>query len=417
MTKKGFNFISALVALVFAISIVFFAVSAVSENSKGKKQADILYEQLFQNTVLIFNNSKTESRISREFASSIKDFSNFQSLELKIDGKILFSYPPEKIRKISATAKQYSKTFTTDSSGQTVQLNAVIYTLKPNSIFYYAKVTFFFILIATVISILILIFVKSEEDHSKSVQEEISAEKMEIEESEVAETEPEDSNTETSVLFDDTFELEKDESSLEEYDESDTEQIIEEPLDKTESLTKNSSKYSISDISENFEELPEKQELLPGKDNFRINLEEELIHASGNETDLSVIIIRIQSLNKDEEILQQLIDDFNQASENKGKLYNYNSDSFGIILTDTPLDDGMKVTDSIYNIVNSTLTKNGLDCSITIGISSRTGRLISGERLITEAEQAQKHAEEDSTSPVIAFRVNPEKYRNFILNS
>ena len=43
--------------------------------------------------------------------------------------------------------------------------------------------------------------------------------------------------------------------------------------------------------------------------------------------------------------------------------------------------------------------------------------LISGERLITEAEQAQKHAEEDATSPVIAFRVNPEKYRNFILNS
>ena len=77
----------------------------------------------------------------------------------------------------------------------------------------------------------------------------------------------------------------------------------------------------------------------------------------------------------------------------------------------------MKVTDSIYNIVKSTLTKNGLDCSITIGISSRTGRLISGERLITEAEQAQKHAEEDATSPVIAFRVNPEKYRNFILNS
>ena len=90
MTKKGFNFISALVAFVFAISIVFFAVTAVSENSKGKKRADNLYEQLFQNTVLIFNNSKTESRISREFASSIKDFSNFQSLELKIDGKTLF---------------------------------------------------------------------------------------------------------------------------------------------------------------------------------------------------------------------------------------------------------------------------------------------------------------------------------------
>ena len=117
-----------------------------------------------------------------------------------MDSKILFSYPPEKIRKISATAKQYSKTFTAESSGQTVQLNAVIYTLKPNSIFYYAKVTFFFILIATVISILILIFVKGEEEQAQSVQEEISVEEMEVEESEAEETESEEIEDEDGAV-------------------------------------------------------------------------------------------------------------------------------------------------------------------------------------------------------------------------
>ena len=49
-----------------------------------------------------------------------------------------------------------------------------------------------------------------------------------------------------------------------------------------------------------------------------------------------------------------------------------------------------------------------------IGISSRSLRLISVDRLKTEAEQALLHASEDVDSPIVAFRVNPEKYRKYI---
>jgi hypothetical protein len=51
---------------------------------------------------------------------------------------------------------------------------------------------------------------------------------------------------------------------------------------------------------------------------------------------------------------------------------------------------------------------------LTIGISSRCERIISSQRFITEAEQAVLHAAEDPDNPIIAFRVNPEKYREYM---
>lgn len=51
----------------------------------------------------------------------------------------------------------------------------------------------------------------------------------------------------------------------------------------------------------------------------------------------------------------------------------------------------------------------------TIGISARAERDISAQLLIAEATQAVEHANE--ASPIIAFRVNPEKYRQFLLEN
>ena len=54
---------------------------------------------------------------------------------------------------------------------------------------------------------------------------------------------------------------------------------------------------------------------------------------------------------------------------------------------------------------------------LKIGISSVSSRIVSAERLITEAEQAVFHALEDKSTPVVAFRVNAQKYREYILKN
>ena len=40
--------------------------------------------------------------------------------------------------------------------------------------------------------------------------------------------------------------------------------------------------------------------------------------------------------------------------------------------------------------------------------------MISGERLANESQEALRHAFLDETSPIVAFKVNPQKYRNFL---
>ncbi|MDR0497701.1 MAG: hypothetical protein LBH42_08815 [Treponema sp.] len=51
---------------------------------------------------------------------------------------------------------------------------------------------------------------------------------------------------------------------------------------------------------------------------------------------------------------------------------------------------------------------------LCVGLSSRTGRLVEADRLILEASSALQRALADKSSHVIAFKSDPEKYREFI---
>ena len=54
---------------------------------------------------------------------------------------------------------------------------------------------------------------------------------------------------------------------------------------------------------------------------------------------------------------------------------------------------------------------------LCIGLSSRSGRLIEADRLMLEASRALDKAVADPASPVIAFKSDPEKYREFVLKT
>ena len=89
-------------------------------------------------------------------------------------------------------------------------------------------------------------------------------------------------------------------------------------------------------------------------------------------------------------------------------------EGFAAIMQHSDIDTAMQNAEVLHSDIASALKASGQDSKPLIGISSRSLRLISAERLKNEAEQALIHAEEDPNSPIIAFRVNPEKYRKFI---
>ena len=74
------------------------------------------------------------------------------------------------------------------------------------------------------------------------------------------------------------------------------------------------------------------------------------------------------------------------------------------------VDSAITFADKLYTDTCNIL--NSKDCFI--GISSRSIRMVTGERILLEADQALEHAHEDADSPIIAFRVDTDKYRHLM---
>jgi hypothetical protein len=416
MTKRSFNIVSVLIGAVLLISVIYFVTGIITDKKAGPSQAQVLFDSLSKKTEIIANKYDYNSNaFADSFMQAVKDFDDYASLELIMNGKTLYSYPATKANTIDT--QNYTKDFTKSfnlNNGNNLVIKAQIYTVKPSSLFYHARTAFILIFIATLIAILILIFAKPEVSNSKdkvirfdhkdsfddnpfrtdnvasdSVSEDTPIEEdTTIDELQEEITSPSDflsNEEETSLNFSDNEVYSAEEA--EESDVTDAESQSEPVITATISA---------------------EEALLPA-------LEEELIHSASQEQDLSLIIVRIAGIPNDNPDSAQAACIKNCVNE-RGSAYRYGNDAYALLIKALKLDDALQDAESLLERLAASLRDQGLP-AITIGISSRTERLISADRLLTEASEAQKHASDDMTSPIIAFRVNPEKYRNFILNN
>ncbi|HAC32830.1 MAG TPA: hypothetical protein DCF70_09425 [Treponema sp.] len=417
MTKRSFNIISVLIGAVLLISVIYFVTGIITDKKAGPSQAQVLFDSLSKKTEIIANKYDYNSNaFADSFMQAVKDFDDYAGLELIMNGKILYSYPATKANTIDT--QNYTKDFTKSlnlNNGNNLVLKAQIYTVKPASLFYHARTAFILIFIATLIAILILIFAKPEvskdnvikfehkdnfDDNpfrSNSVAADPLSEDTPVEQDNSVE-ELEEEITSPSDFLSNEEETSLNFSDNEVYTSEEAEEQTKEQSEVSE--TKNDSEVTAT--------ISEEEALLPA-------LEEELIHSASQEQDLSLIIVRIAGIPNDDTNSPQAAC-IKNCVNNRGSAYRYGKDAYALLIKALKLDDALQDAESLLERLAATLRDQGLP-AITIGISSRTERLISADRLLTEASEAQKHASEDMTSPIIAFRVNPEKYRNFILNN
>jgi hypothetical protein len=143
-------------------------------------------------------------------------------------------------------------------------------------------------------------------------------------------------------------------------------------------------------------------------------LNNELEKASAFEQDLALLILRVRNLDKEttanERIETLLFDVFKY----EGLVFQYKDDGYAGIMLETDLDEAMKIAENIYRETESILTSFNLENKIGIGLSTRNVRIIPAERLLNEAEKAVEHSFEEQEMPIVAFKVNPEKYRQYL---
>jgi hypothetical protein len=389
MTKKTFNIIAVLISAVFTASVIYFIAGIILDKNNRNSHSDDIFLNLVEQTSLAASNYTIDSyNFSDSFIRAAGDFKNYNKLTLKNDQTVIYSYPSQPVKTDTDHAKVYRQSVP-NSKNIPLEIEAVIYTVRPSSIFYYARTSFILILAGTVIAFVVLIFAKPET--SKSYSDFSAYESEEI---------PDDEDT-------DSEEKPQEDDNPYSLSEEEKKALFSDEIDLNKELSEEKK-------AENEEKpLPEKSFTILNQNDLNSSLEENLINSSGLEQDLSLLIIKITPKLSDSDTVNLKMIEYAVPGS---LIFDYEN-GYAVIIKDTKLDQALAQAESLHSKLSSCLKETNPDIKVTMGISSRTGRTISAERLLTEASAAEQHAQEEKDSPIIAFRVSPEKYREYILNS
>jgi len=145
-------------------------------------------------------------------------------------------------------------------------------------------------------------------------------------------------------------------------------------------------------------------------------LASELRRCASFEQDLVLLVMEFKCV--------QIIDDtlYQQIAEHavaffgmRDLIFERGEKGLSVIIPSTDLEQGMVKSEEFRRRIAANLPDYFIGRhSLFIGLSSRSGRLIESERLITEASMALGKTLEEPVSHVVAFKSDPEKYRQFL---
>lgn len=476
MKNKFIIFYTVFASAIFAFAIAFFGVNIYKEYSQGQARANQRYNTLITDIKAYNSIDKNISETSlSNIKSVLKDFNDFSFIQIKLNDSEILKYPKDVSAEL--TVSNLTKTFSSNFNTQNGQFEILcnLYLLRPSSIYYYAKISFIIILIVTLITIILIFYINSQEkqfsakvsseadaellnendfDSKFQLDENISGSSSEVESSFIQQ------NSENSIDLDidlsseseqnknsfdedseQIFDLEKNTEMETEIQQTDSEYSALNPEDKNneDSQTENEEKeipaslpdyespviIDTSDVKENND-----AENAPASDSSESNpsglfnpvtglgwesyldtrLENEINRAISSEIDISVFIINIPNLERESEESKKVSEYLSLQFQFKDLLFEYKNDCIVAIKISMNLDDALNFADKIHAEIMQII--NQKECYI--GISTRSIRIVSSERLLNEAWAALEHAKQEEDSPIIAFRVDADKYRQFL---
>ena len=428
MKTRGISIAALAIACVFVVTAVIFAVGIYSDYNSGLKTAAVKFEKLSSRTA---EASEIYASGSRQFIdlfnSAVGASEVFESINLKINGKDVYVYPMENNKSASVFVKTFS-TRIVGGDGADIRLDANIHTVSPSLIYYRAKIAFIIILAGTLLACILLLSLYLGESAQDSgdiefkktdVDDEFGQSLFDEEEQQTEREEQAEEEQEASA--EPTPETEPKEEAAaspaaENEEKAEEEKVDFNPLENAYEDQNASKQSAPSQIIEPSAE----QGLFSPASGFgwesylSTRLESELVRAASSEQDLALALIKIPGMTKESDYYGNVCQTLQNFFQYKDFIFERGEDGFAAIMQHCDVDTAMQNAEVLHSNIASALKTAGQSAKPLIGISSRSLRLISAERLKNEADQALLHASEDADSPIIAFRVNPEKYRKFI---
>jgi GGDEF domain-containing protein len=143
-------------------------------------------------------------------------------------------------------------------------------------------------------------------------------------------------------------------------------------------------------------------------------LDSEIHRCSAAENDLVLILMNFRGVS-DDETFKKAADETVNFFSSRDLVFEYGQSGAAVIIPGTDLEAGISKSEKFYQRVKEKLPEDSA-FNLRIGMSSRAGRLINADRLLLETREALKRASGDPNTAIIAFKSDPDKYREYIKN-
>ncbi|MDR1420452.1 MAG: hypothetical protein LBI86_08775 [Treponema sp.] len=140
----------------------------------------------------------------------------------------------------------------------------------------------------------------------------------------------------------------------------------------------------------------------------------ELHRCASFEQDLVFIVMEFRNFRRpDDGFYNEFADEAVNFFTLRDLIFEKGKQGISIIYPNIDLDMGFTRAEEFHSRLMSKYSFTS-KTDLCIGISSRSGRLVDAERIVFEASEALARALEDPVSHIVAFKSDPEKYREFV---
>lgn len=425
MNLKAIRLFSICVFIVFALALCFFVISVYKNISVGKTQTNDIVNTIIKDTSDFINYYGITDKFTEQYTEYVQKKDEIAALIILQDTSSCFAYPMSStliridnfgepvINGNSPILTIFSSSLPIENYAG-INITLAIYLIQPSMLFKLAKISFLIILVATAIVFIVIMFqykIDASESDSKSsslfsgfsVNNSINYE--------------DNINNENVFNNDLSFkndQVEKD-AMLEEENQIELDQQLEE-LNIKETVDRPQFKPFASNISD-------PQGLFSEFTGFgwesylETRLDSELARAASSEQDLAFFLIAIEKFDFKNQIIPQLTSILLQKFKFRDLIFEYGTNGFAAIVQGMNLDRAMQLSQDLYTEISGLLINYQMHNKFGIGITTRSLRLITGNRIINEAQQAVNKAFDEEGLPIVAFRVNPEKYRQCLVDN
>ncbi len=427
--KKTFIIIySVLVSLVLMFSITFFAYNLYNENTHGELRTQVRFEKVVTGVKTAFEkNNISSSEKLRQIENTIGDTKDFSYIQIKADGKDIYVFPDSFDSTLESNSNlilNYTRTI--NVNGTKLDLNCGLYSIRPGMIFEYAKTSFFIILIVVLLTIIMIIYNNHfDKNTHKFVAKKIKKQPVVIEDYEEEDDEDyseEDDFNEDEETEEPVEEPEQEKETIEVQEDSSDDEIIDEPITAPEPAEVKKEELPLQDfepVAINEEQKPVAENGLFSPDTgfgwesyLLTRLDNELNRATASELDLALFIIKLDGLGRKNPVMKKICEYLTVEFQFKDLLFEYKDDSICGIKISMDIDNAISFAEKLVEDIKGIAADESP--VVLAGVTTRGIRMVSGERLLKEADEAVKHAAEDPKSPVVGFRADAVKYRKFL---